>query len=216
MKKMRLLDLFCGAGGAAMGYHRAGFEVVGVDIEPQPHYPFEFVQADAMEYLEQHSQEYDIIHASPPCERWSSITVTGGNPFQWPDYITPLRLILRTIGIVYVIENVEGAPLQNPLMLCGTMFNLDVIRHRLFECNPVIWWPPYTCNHYKPVVRHGRRPDLDKQFHGITGHFSGVKEAQVAMGIDWMGQDELRQAIPPAYTEFIGQYIMNYLLEKVS
>jgi DNA (cytosine-5)-methyltransferase 1 len=207
----KLLDLFCGAGGAGMGYHLAGFDVTGIDVKPQPHYPFAFIQAEALDYVAVHGHKYDVIHASPPCERWSSITSTGGAPDNWPDYITPLRPILKPLGKPYIIENVEGAPLQNPLLLCGTMFNLNVIRHRLFECEPPIWWPPATCRHDKPVVRHGRRPDLTKQFHGITGHFSGVQEAREAMVIDWMNQSELALAIPPAYTQFIGEHFIQWL-----
>ena len=115
----RLLDLFCGAGGAGMGYHRAGFEVVGVDIKPQPRYPFEFHQADALTFVAEYGDRFDAVHASPPCQRFSDLAKRNGNADEWPDLIEPLRPILRMIGRPYVIENVEGAPLRDPAMLCG-------------------------------------------------------------------------------------------------
>ena len=203
---MRLLDLFCGAGGAAMGYYRAGFmDIVGVDNKPQPHYPFEFVQADALEYLAEYWKMFDLIHTSPPCQEYTSINVWKR---KYPDLIAPTRELLQQTGKPYVIENVRGAPLENPIMLCGTMFGLRVVRHRYFECSPPILLAPATCNHWLPVVKHGRRPDREKQFAAVTGHFSDVEYAKRAMGIDWMTQAELSQAIPPAYTEWIGRRIV--------
>lgn len=203
----KLLDLYCKAGGAGMGYHRAGYEVTGVDIEPQPKYPFKFIQADAIAYLLEFGHLYDVIHASPVCKRYSSITKTAGTADNHPDQVAELRNVLKAIGKPYVIENVEGAPLFNPLMLCGTMFGLNVIRHRLFETNPVVWFAPFSCNHSKRVVKHGRKPNREKHYAAVTGHFSDVEFAGDSMGIDWMGQAELSQAIPPAYTEFIGKQL---------
>lgn len=206
MSKPRLLDLFCGAGGAAMGYARAGFEVVGVDINPQPHYPFEFHQGDAMTFP---LDGFDAIHASPPCQRYSVATVFHpGRQAQHPDLVDPCRDRLQSAGVPWVIENVMGAPLRNPIMLCGTMFDgLRVYRHRNFEASPAIYWPPQHYQHPERPAEVGRRvPD-----HGwmtVAGHFSDVKAASRAMGIDWMTRDELRQAIPPAYTEWIGKQLL--------
>lgn len=194
-----------------MGYSRAGYAVVGVDIEPQPRYPFDFVQADMVQFAAKYGRDFDLIHAGPPCQRWSSITKTAGAQDKWPDLIGPLREILREIGRPYVIENVPGAPLNADLMLCGTMFGLNVIRHRLFECNPPIRWPPQPCRHLKKVVKHGRRPDRSQHYAAVTGHFSDVAFAQEAMGIDWLGQEGLRKAIPPAYTEYTGRKMMSYM-----
>ena len=202
----RLLDLFCGAGGAAMGYHRAGFEVVGVDIKPQPHYPFEFHQADALTYP---LDGFDVIHASPPCQRYSVATVFHpGRQAQHPDLVGPVRERLIVAGVPWVIENVMGAPLRNPVMLCGTMFEgLRVYRHRNFEAHPPIYWPPPLGPHTHRAAEPGRHvPD-----HGwmtVAGHFSDVRAASEAMVIDWMSRDELRQAIPPAYTEWIGRQLL--------
>jgi DNA (cytosine-5)-methyltransferase 1 len=188
-----------------MGYHRAGFtRIVGVDHEPQPRYPFEFVQADALDYLATHGQDFDLIHASPPCQRWVPRAVG-----HFPDLITPTRSILQRRGLPYVIENVPTAPLENPVTLCGTAFGLQVVRHRNFETDPPITLKPAPCQHDKPVVKHGRPPDRGNQYHGITGHFSDVAFAHKAMGIDWkMTQAELAQAIPPAYTEWIGRQML--------
>lgn len=212
MNEPRLLDLFCGAGGAGEGYRRAGFEVVGVDIKPQPRYkPGRFVQADALQYLAEHGHEYDAIHASPPCQRYSSATPEDRRS-EHPDLIEPVRNLLISIGVPWVMENVEHAPLINPLKLCGTMFNLNVIRHRLFEMSHPVYFTP-QCAHVKKTVRQGYALE-DNQYHCVVGNFSGVSSARRAMGIDWMTRDELSQAIPPAYTEFIGNQLMNAIKEE--
>jgi DNA (cytosine-5)-methyltransferase 1 len=198
---MRLLDLYCKQGGAGVGYSRAGFEVVGVDIEPQPRYPFEFHQADALSYLREHWSEYDAIHASPPCQGNTALRFKTGKTYR--DWIIPTRDLLLETGKPFVIENVPGAKLIDPLMLCGTMFGLKVIRHRIFENNFSLVFPPASCQCTGNLV--GRRGHLGKrEYMTITGHFSGVKKAGAAMGIDWMNQDGLAQAIPPAYTEYVG------------
>lgn len=194
--KLKLLDLFCGAGGASMGYHRAGFDVVSVDIAPQPRYPFRFIQEDAIQYLAKHWQEYDVIHASPPCQRYSSITPDKS---KHPNLIPLVREMLVETGKPYIIENVPGAKdfLKNPIMLCGTMFGLDVIRHRLFECNPVVWFAPRSCSHQKKAVNCGRNPNPETEYHSIAGHFPNMAYAKKAMGIDWMNRGELAESIPP-------------------
>lgn len=212
-----ILDLFCGAGGAAMGYYRASFDVIGVDIKPQPRYPFEFHQADALEYVRKHGAEFDAIHASPPCQAYSKLKSLHKK--QYADLVSVIRDSLEKIGKPYAIENVVGAPLKNPLMLCGTMFGLRVIRHRLFEVNPPIYFPPRSCCHngrasgnksFKRETGIHRTPRLkDFEFLTITGHDFIVSEARIALGINWMSQKELSQAIPPAYTEFIGGHLLN-------
>jgi DNA (cytosine-5)-methyltransferase 1 len=201
------LDLFCGAGGVAMGLHRAGFDVVGVDLAPQPRYPFPFIQADA---LSLYTSGFDFIWASPPCQRFSDLGHRNGNADEWPDLIESTRALLKRSGALYTIENVERAPLINPVMLCGTMFpGLRVLRHRLFEANFTIAQPP-----------HGRHPkvhtfDKRKSHFGKTNEMTDfvqvtgggnctVSARRDAMGIDWMQQKELNEAIPPAYAEHIG------------
>lgn len=211
---MWLLDLFCGAGGAAMGYYRAGFDVLGVDIKPQPHYPFDFVQGDALEFCAEHGKEFDAIHASPPCQKYSVTWFLFKR--NHPDLISQTRKALNATGNPYVIENVERAPLINPLKLCGTMFGLRVIRHRLFECNPPIYFYPAPCAHNGKVsgnraLKAGLRatPRLaDFDYLTVVGHDFIVSEANDAMGIGWMSQHEVAQAVPPAYTQFIGQQLM--------
>lgn len=208
----RLLDTFCRAGGAGMGFHRAGFEVVGVDIEPQPRYPFEFHQADALEFINTHGHEFDVIHAGPPCQAFTIMQVIQNN--DHPDLIAPTRKLLKKIGKPYIIENVPGAPLINPLMLCGTMFGLKVVRHRLFETNPVIWFPPMSCCHNTGGMKkagHGASPN---GFYSIAGKGGpkGTKDGwSRAMDIDWMILTELSQAIPPAYTEWLGKQLLRQL-----
>ncbi len=209
--RMKLLDLFSGAGGAGMGYANAGFDVTGVDITPQPLYPFRFIQADALDYLMQYGWQYDVIHASPPCQSHSSITKTAGTQGDHVDLIPHTRFLLNLLGKPYVIENVPGARkvLRNPVQVCGTTLGCLVVRHRYFESNTPL--KGNTCKHERPVVKHGRKPDPDKHYAAATGHFSDVPFVRLAMGIDWMGQKELAQAIPPAYTEFIGRQLHRYL-----
>jgi DNA (cytosine-5)-methyltransferase 1 len=209
--KPRLLDLFCGAGGAAMGYHRAGFEVVGVDINPQPHYPFEFHQADAMTYP---LDGFDAIHASPPCQAYSVATAVHGPEVvaSHPDLVAMVRLAFTELDVPFVIENVPGAPLRGTLLLCGSMFGLEVRRHRIFE-GTVPMMSPLGCNHLGaavPVYGHtgaganrGRERD--------RGRSNGVADWRRAMGIDWMTVNELAESIPPAYTEWIGSHLMRQL-----
>src|ERR1700734_2045923 len=135
-KRPRLLDLFCCAGGAGVGYSRAGFEVVGVDNKRQPNYPLPFIHADALKLDPAFIASFDAIHASPPCQSYSDLAKRNGNGHMWPRLIEPVRDMLIASGLPYVIENVDGAPLLNPVVLCGTMFpQLRVLRHRLFEAN---------------------------------------------------------------------------------
>ncbi len=211
---MKLLDLFCGAGGASMGYSRAGFEVVGVDINLQPHYPFEFHQEDAIEYLREHQHEFDVIHASPPCQKFSTTYNLPGVGI-YPDLIEPVRILLLETGKPFIIENVIGAPLDNPILLCGTMFGLKLIRHRMFECRPPIWFPPSHCQ-CKTLFTNSARgySSFEKGATAITvaGNNYSLVDGKKAMGIDWMtSREELSEAIPPAYTEWIGKQIMEAL-----
>ena len=191
-----------------MGYHRAGFEVVGVDIKPQPKYPFEFHQADALIFP---LEGFDAIHASPPCQFATKAAQQWRNAGRkYPDLLTPTRARLKALGTPYVIENVPGAPMEDPIMLNGAMFGLQVKRDRLFEAN---WpMPEFLLPTQVPPTKMGRpfSHRRDGTFWPV-GHFSGVKEAQEKMGIDWMGQKDLAQAIPPAYTEYIGKYLMEVL-----
>lgn len=203
--KPKLLDLFCCQGGAGMGYHRAGFEVTGVDLFPQPRYPFEFVQGDALEYLERNWRHYDAIHASPPCQAFTNAQKLMGN--EHPDFITPTREILERIGLPYVIENVPGAPLNDPFELCGAMFRLGTYRHRLFETNFQVTIPDHP-EHTARTTKMGRRP-IDGEMMHVVGNFSGVEKAKKAMGIDWMNRDGLRESIPPVYTEHIGSSLLD-------
>lgn len=212
-RKPRLLDLFCGAGGAGRGYQQAGFHVTGVDLHPQPRYAGDvFIQGDALEYLAAHGHEYDAIHASPPCQSYSVTRTLHTNTY--PDLVAPVRQLLKATGKPYAIENVPGAPLHNALTLCGTMFGLRVIRHRLFETNPPIYFPPALCNH---VHKTAKRGEYDRGQHGyitVAGHNFNVPFARLAMGIDWMTRDELAESIPPAYTEWIGKQLMTALKQQ--
>jgi DNA (cytosine-5)-methyltransferase 1 len=201
---VKLLDLFCGAGGAAMGYYRAGFtDIVGVDIKPQPRYPFTFIQADAMTFP---LEGYDLIHASPPCQSYAITNNIWKKSETYPDLVDPVRTRLIAQNTPFVIENVPGAPLVEYVMLCGTMFGLRIIRHRLFESREQIYTLLPPCAHLQRAS-YGRTPKDDECFT-ISGHFGDVAGARKAMGIDWMTRDELAQAIPPAYTEWIGQQII--------
>lgn len=230
MRTFKLLDLFCGAGGAGEGYRRAGFEVTGVDMRPQTRYKAgRFVQADALAYVAQYGWMYDAIHASPPCQAHSIVTP---NKSLHVDLIPQTRFWLETLGLPYVIENVYGAKssMRNPVMLCGRDFGLKVYRHRLFESNLLLMTMPHKPHHDNtPRAGHGvsdrgfisitsggksLRTTSDKGFISVSGHFSGIEYCQMAMGIDWMTAKELSQAIPPAYTEYLGRQIMTHLQNK--
>lgn len=188
-RRPRLLDLFCGAGGAAMGYARAGFEVVGVDIRPQKNYPFEFHQADALTFP---LGGFDAIHASPPCQRWANVTRWRGHKDDHPDLLSPILQRLVESGLPWVVENVPEAPMRRDLLLCGSMFGLNIKRHRQFQTS----WPTFfllpPCHHDRllPFMHKGERAFAD------------------AMGCTWMTNLEAREAIPPVYTTLIGQFLL--------
>lgn len=222
---MKMIDLFCCAGGAAVGYHKAGFdEIIGVDIVDRPNYPFEFVKMDALEYLRTIDlSDVDFIHASPPCQCYSKLKYLSGNVEKWEDehvdLVAPTRELLVKTGKPYVIENVENSPLINPIKLCGSQFeNMYTQRPRLFESNIHLRKPD------APVVRHktlklGQGPAEDGYITVAgTRPPKGMNEVQAKLyygfalgGIDWMSLEELTQAIPPCYTEFIGKQVIDYL-----
>lgn len=205
---MKILDLYCGAGGSAMGLYRAGFDVIGIDINPQPNYPFKFKQADALTF---DLDGYDAYWASPPCQAYTKATKQWRRRGKrYPDLIKSVRERFLTLGedVCYVIENVPNAPLENPIYLNGCVFGLLVHRLRLFECSFPVAQP--VIPKAKQPIKMGRavkRGDIIQP----VGHFSGVSYAQEQMGIDWMGQKDLAQAIPPAYSEYVGGYLKSAL-----
>lgn len=218
----RLLDLFCGAGGAAVGYARAGFTVVGVDSHPMPNFPYEFHQDDAFEFLAAHGHEFDVVHASPPCQSYSDLAKRNKNGHLWPRLIEPIREALQANGRPYVIENVEGAPLLAPIVLCGTMFpTLRVLRHRLFESSFQLKLSPLRHRLPHPLVfTHDKRKahygklNQDESFVQVTGGGNcTVRNAKLAMGIGWMTKNEMNEAIPPAYSQFLGRQMYQQLTE---
>lgn len=214
-KRPLLLDLFCGAGGAAMGYHRAGFNVVGVDIKPQPHYPFTFFRDDALAVARVVADggwlEFDAIHASPPCQGYTTMNNRHGSSV--PRLIPQLRRYLN--GLPFVIENVPGAKvdLYHPIRLTGEMFDLRVHRPRLFECHPPIVAPSPRPRQENAVAVYGKEDGrlLWRRKDGSELHVADLATASAAMGIDWMTWDEIREAIPPAYTEYIGRQLLEIL-----
>jgi DNA (cytosine-5)-methyltransferase 1 len=214
-----LLDLFSGAGGAAVGYARAGFEVVGVDIAPQPRFPFEFHQADALEFP---LDGFDVIHASPPCQAYSVANNIHGRE-DHPRLVEPIRARLLAWGGPYVIENVPRAPLLNPVTICGLSLGLNVKRHRLFESNMPLMVPPCHSNHAgdwllvfgHTVLERGKEIGRTaKNGPIIRRRHVGTDRGREAMGIDWMNRDELSESIPPAYTELIGHQIITCLRNR--
>lgn len=219
MSRPKLLDLFSGAGGAGMGYYRAGFDVTGVDIKPQPRYPFAFHQADALEFLREHGHEYAAIHASPPCQSYLNLTRLNeslGKAGDHPDLIEETRAALIATGRPYVIENVPGAPLMTPIRLCGTSFGLPLRRHRLFESSTGMLGMPCAHRLFRaPRYWSSWRLDGVARLSPVVqvyGQGGGHAEWPAAMGIDWMTDQELALAIPPVYTRFIGAQLLSALL----
>lgn len=238
--KPRLLDLFCGAGGAGMGYHRAGFDVVGVDLNPQPNYPFEFHQMDALSVLDYFNVAltFDAIHASPPCQAYSTMRVMHNARNDHPELVDITRERLVATGLPWVIENVPGSPLNagppslfestSGVTLCGSMFGLnngeaELRRHRLFESNVTLPQPP--CRHRLPVIGfygdHART--LQRTIAGhrdrggdITGLERKMPLVRDLLGIDWMTWHEAVLAIPPAFTEWVGRRMLDHLAEAAA
>lgn len=222
MSAPRLLDLFCCAGGGAVGYARAGFEVVGVDIAPQPHYPFEFHQADALTFP---LGGFDAIHASPPCQRYlnlGDVNRAMGRDYDHPDLITVTRDMLLATGLPYIIENVADArrQLRDPVRVCGTGLHLPLRRHRLFESNYSL--EGVACAHYRYMVPRywtGWRPHGEYRLSTVVqvyGNAGGRDEWPAAMGIDWMTPREMCEAIPPAYTEHVGRQLLDAMRAGVT
>lgn len=220
-----MLDLFCCEGGAATGYAAAGFDVYGVDIVPQHRYPYPWVKADALLILKtlldlrgvqyvkgnrmRHLWLSDIaaIHASPPCQAHTTAQKIRGN--EHPDLIEEVRELIEETGKPYVIENVPGAPLRDPVELCGAMFGLETYRHRLFETNWGLTAPEHPV-HVARTTKMGRPPKPGEFMH-VVGNFSGVERGREVMGMPWASRDGLREAIPPAYTYWIGKQVMEVL-----
>lgn len=207
----RLLDLFCGAGGAAMGYYQAGFdEIVGIDIKPQLRYPFDFIQGDALNPPVDFN-DFDLIHASPPCQKFSSAR-TINLDIEYPDLLTPCSEMLRAAQRPFVIENVMRAPIRCSVMLCGTMFGLKLLRHRKFEISPNILILTPLCKHEGTVTNGDYACVVSGGGGGMLAFtYSRKEQCAKAMGIDWMSRKEMTQAIPPVYTEFIGKEILRHV-----
>ena len=228
---MRLLDLFCGAGGAAVGYHQAGFDdIVGVDIVPQPNYPFTFIQADALEPPVD-LDGFDLIHASPPCQVHSDLRSVQAADYDTihVDLVDSTRQLLKRSGVDYIIENVPKAPLVAPFQLCGTGFGLtteavgvtwELRRHRIFESSTDVWAAPQCQHRHRNLGIYGhlarkprpnnpaRRSPFGNDGLPANDWKAGITDAERLMGIDWMTPKELVQAIPPAYTKFIGEQFL--------
>jgi DNA (cytosine-5)-methyltransferase 1 len=219
VSRPKLLDLFCGVGGAAWGYHLAGFDVVGVDDQKQKRYPFDFIHMDAFEFMDKvyDPADFDAIHASPPCQAYADEAHRYWT--HHPDLVEPTRNVLITSGLPWVIENVDTAPLRNPMMLCGTMFpGVRVIRHRMFESSFYMEGPPHRGKH-PPVFSYDKRRDrsgLDEWTDYVTvtgGGNCSIDAARDAMGIRWATIRELNQAIPPAYTQYVGARLLAALAD---
>lgn len=231
---MRILDLYCCQGGASEGYRRAGFDAYGIDLEPQPHYPFAFHRGDVLDILRRLLDgksidfarpdgrterlglpDFDAMHASPPCRARTRAQKLQGNTH--PNLIAPTRELLRLTGLPYIIENVVATtdddpdPLVDPTLLCGAMFGLRTYRHRLFETGPS--WQPIAPHHPPHVAKNAKmgRPVGEGEFMHVVGNFSGVDLAREIMGMPWATQQGLREAIPPAYAEFLGRQLVEHI-----
>ena len=216
---MKLLDLFCGAGGAAMGYHRAGFdEIIGVDLGHHPNYPYQQIRADALGHTTRELVarfKPDLIHASPPCQAYSWASKRWNK--EWPDLVEAARELLLSTGLPYIIENVVGAPLKSPIVLCGLSFGLGVLRHRIFESSVPMSEPAHT-KHEKPGHQTGTRSTLQSKYITVAGQGGESASYKLADWFDAMGVEqgtmtrkELTESIPPAYTEWLGRKAQAYL-----
>lgn len=224
MSRPRLLDLFCGGGGCSVGYHRAGFDVTGVDIEAHPEYPFEMVVADAMGVLAdgEYLRSFDAVHASPPCPRYSTITSEERRD-EHPDLVPPVLAAFEESGMPWVIENVPGAPLPGgrTVMICGRAMGLRWFRrHRLFASSVPLMSPGCACGSERPWMVTGDHPDAREYLRpdgGTRGRKAQpVEHAQDVMGIDWMTRwDDLTDAIPPVYTEYVGSQLLDFVTPRV-
>ncbi|MEV0559426.1 SAM-dependent methyltransferase [Streptomyces sp. NPDC050597] len=207
---LTVLDVFCCQGGASMGYYLAGYDVVGVDKGDQPRYPFPFIQGDAIEYILAHGHEYDLIAGSPPCQRYTNAQKIRGR--EHPDLIAPTRAAMEATGRPWIIENVEGAPLLDTVVLCGAMFGLRTYRHREFESSLDLGTRLHP-RHLAPVAKMGRRV-REGEFMHIVGNFTGVDLAREIMGMPWASRDGLREAIPPVYAKFLGAQAAEHILAE--
>lgn len=213
--KPRVLDLYCGAGGAGKGYMDAGFEVDGVDIEPQPDYPGNFIQGDALAYLAAHGHEYDAVHASPPCQASCTLTKGTNQGNLYLNLIPATRALLALLDVPTVIENVQGSDLRRDLTLCGEMFNLAVIRHRYFELGGWAAIPTPHKKHRGRVAGYRHGEWFEGPYFAVYGEGGGkgsVAQWQDAMDIHWTSnRKSIAEAIPPAYTRFIGGQLMQLI-----
>lgn len=210
---MKLLDLYCGAGGAGYGYKQAGFHVTGVDIAPQPYYAgHEFIQADALTFLAEHGHEFDVIHASPPCQASSALTKGTNKGRRYPNLIPATRELLASFDVPTIIENVQGSDLRRDLTLCGEMFGLGVIRHRYFEVDGFTVAQPEHVPHRGRVAGYRHGEWFEGPYFAVYGDGGGkgtVAQWQEAMGMHWTSvRKEIAEAIPPAYASFIGAMLM--------
>lgn len=219
-RRPRLLDLFCCAGGAARGYADAGFEVVGVDINPQPNYPYEFHQGDALEFLAEHGSEFDVIHGSPPCQGYLNLGAVNralGRTYEHPDLIAATRELMAATGKPYVIENVADAKpmLRDPVRICGTGLGQPIRRHRLFESNVPLMG--VACRHdlyTEPRYWTGWRPKGEHRLSTVVqiyGNAGGREHWPAALGVDWMTAKEMTECVPPSYTEHLGRQLVDHL-----
>ncbi|MFF0397435.1 SAM-dependent methyltransferase [Streptomyces sp. NPDC005248] len=202
---LRVLDTYCCQGGAGKGYSDAGATVTGIDKDPQPRYPFTFIQGDAIAYIREYGAEFDFIHASPPCQHDSDCQRIQGNTH--PDLIGPTRDALNSTGRPWVIENVRGAlpKFRNPVLLCGAMFGLETYRHRYLETGGgFTLTQPHHPPHTVPQAKMGR-PVPPGHYGQYVGNFSGVQAARHVLGVPWMNRDGIRECVPPAYAEWIGR-----------
>jgi DNA (cytosine-5)-methyltransferase 1 len=205
----RVLDMGCGVGGTSHGYWLAGCDVTGVDIAPQPRFPFTFIQADAAKFLLENYREFDAVTGSPPCQKWSRMSkCRPGLSDTYPDLIGPWRTAMQATGLPYVIENVYGAPLRQPVLYCTASFGKETYRHRFFEAS----FPLEGVPHSEHLVRASKAGHWEPgTYVSVAGHCAPMWKAREVMGIDWSTRDELVEAVPPCFTEHVGRQLIAFL-----